>query len=187
MLRIARQSVVPAILLMASHASAAEEGGSAFPQLDARSYPNQLFWFAVTFAVLYVIVSKLIVPKMSGVLSAREATIADAIAKAEAYKATADKARDTAAAGHANARTQAAEITAAVQAQAAKAHAEAMAKLNATLDAEAAKADAALKKAVAAATGDMEDASADLARAIAEKLLGKPVDVASVKAARKAA
>ena len=172
---------------MVATAGAASAEGTSLPQMDTSWFPNQLFWLAVSFIALYLVVSKMVSPKVGGMLAARDATIADAIAKAESFKAHADQTRGSAEAGAQNARAQAAEITARVQEEAAKAHADAMAKLNASLEAEAAKADAALKKAVAAATGDLDAASTDLARAIAEKLLGKEVDEASIKAARKAA
>jgi len=85
-----RQFAAAIIALMASAAHAAEEGGNAFPQLDTSSFANQLAWLGVTFVALYLIVSKSIVPTVSEVLSARKDTIADAIAKAEAFKAHAE-------------------------------------------------------------------------------------------------
>jgi F-type H+-transporting ATPase subunit b len=170
-----------AVILMAGNASAE---GAAFPQLDTASFPNQLAWLAITFVALYLIVSKSIVPTVSEVLSARKATIADAIAKAEAFKKHADETRGSAEAGGQKARAKAAETMAKANAEAAKKQAEAMAELNAELDKQSAKASAALAKTVKAASGELETASAELAQAIAEKLLGSQVDAASVKAAR---
>lgn len=45
------------------------EGG--FPQLDASSYPSQIFWLAVSFVVLYGLMSKLALPRVSDALDRR--------------------------------------------------------------------------------------------------------------------
>lgn len=158
---------------------------SSVPQMDPSSFPNQLFWLVVTFGALYLIISKSVVPTVSEVLSAREATIADAIAKAEAFKQHAEKTKGDFEAGSTTARAKAAEMLAKAQADAAAKQAEAMTALNAMLETQSAKSAAALQKTVAAAKKDLDLASADLARAIAEKLLGSKVDEASVKAALK--
>ena len=33
------------------------------PQLDVNAWPPQLFWLAVTFLVLYFIISKIVIPR----------------------------------------------------------------------------------------------------------------------------
>lgn len=157
----------------------------SLPQLDSSSFPNQLFWLVVTFAAMYLVVSKVVTPSVSRVLDAREATIADAIAKAEAFKHHAEQTKGEFEAGSSTAHSKAAELLAAAQAEASANHSKAMAKLNATLEKQSAKADAALQESLAAAKKDLDSAAADLARAIAEKLLGNKVDEASVKAALK--
>lgn len=43
-----------------------------FPQLNPASYPSQLFWLFVAFVVLYVLMSKLALPRVSAVLEARQ-------------------------------------------------------------------------------------------------------------------
>lgn len=177
-------TVTATATLLAGPALAA---GGSLPQMDQTWFPNQLAWLAITFVAMYLLVSKFVSPRVDEVLSARADTIADAIAKAEQFKQHAEQTRGNAEAGTQHARTQAAELLAKAQADIAKAQADAMASLNATLEQEAAKAAAQLQQAVSASKGDMEKASADLARAIAEKLLGSTVDEASVKAALKAA
>lgn len=181
--RTTQFATIAAVIFTAADASA----DAALPQFDSSSFPNQLFWLVVTFVGLYLVVSKFVVPNVASVLEAREATIADAIAKAEAYKANADKAGSQSEAGTQDARARATELMAAAQADTAKAQAEAFAKLNATLEQQSAAASATLAKSVEAASGELEQAASDLARTMAEKLLGSSVDEASVKAARKAA
>lgn len=180
MKHVARSFVLTSAMTMATTNAFAK---SSVPQMDPSSFPNQLFWLAVTFAALYLIVSKSVVPKVSEVLSAREATIADAIAKAEAFKQHAEQTRGSFEAGSQTARAKAAETLGKAQAEAAKAQADAMAELNAELDKQSAKASAALQKSLAAASKDMEAASADLSRAMVEKLLGTNAKAARTEAA----
>lgn len=176
--------ILPAMLMLASGPAAA---ANTVPQMDPSSFPNQLFWLAITFVALYLVVSRSVVPTVSSVLSAREATIADAIAKAEAFKAHAEQTKGDFEAGSSDARAKAAELLGAAQAEAASKQADAMAKLNAELDTRTAKAQQQLAKAVEAAKADLDDAAGELARAMAGKLLGAEVDAAQVKAARKSA
>lgn len=180
MKHVARNFVLTGAIALAATNAVAK---SSVPQMDPSSFPNQLFWLAITFAALYLVVSKTIVPSVSGVLSARDATIADAIAKAEAFKQHAEQTRGSFEAGNQLARIRAAEMLTKAQLEAAKAHADAMASLNADLDKQSATAAAALKKSVAGASKDMEAASADLARAMAEKLLGGTAKASRTEAA----
>lgn len=172
-----------ALALVASQAFAA----GSVPQMNPSSFPNQLFWLAITFVALYVVVSRFVVPSVSSVLDLRDATIADAIAKAEAFKQHAEQTRGSFEAASQQARAKAGELLAAAQQEAAQKQNEAIGKLNAQLEQQSAKAQAALGQAVAQAKGDLDAAAAQVAHAIAEKLLGSSVDEASVKAALKKA
>ena len=54
---------------------AAGEGASSFPPFDASLFPHQLFWFAVSFLALYILMSRVALPKIASVLAARDARI----------------------------------------------------------------------------------------------------------------
>ena len=45
------------------------------PQLEISTYPSQIFWLVVSFMVLYLIVSRIIIPKISSVIKNRESEI----------------------------------------------------------------------------------------------------------------
>ena len=45
------------------------------PQLEITTYPSQIFWLAVSFLILYLIMSRLIIPKISSVIKSRESEI----------------------------------------------------------------------------------------------------------------
>ena len=45
------------------------------PQLEITTYPSQIFWLVVSFLILYLIMSKIIIPKISSVIKNRESKI----------------------------------------------------------------------------------------------------------------
>ena len=59
----------------------AESGG--MPQLDPEFWVSQIFWLTITFGILYVILSKLILPKISSNLESRKSQISDNIEAAD--------------------------------------------------------------------------------------------------------
>lgn len=62
------------------------------PQLDVNAWPPQLFWLAVTFLVLYFIISKIVIPRTGGVIEGRKNQIDSDLAAAQRFKADTDKA-----------------------------------------------------------------------------------------------
>ena len=60
---------------------AAESGG--MPQLNPEFWISQIFWLTLTFGILYVILSKLILPKISANLELRKSQIQENIETAE--------------------------------------------------------------------------------------------------------
>ena len=45
------------------------------PQLEITTYPSQIFWLVVSFLTLYLIMSRIIVPRISSVIKNRESQI----------------------------------------------------------------------------------------------------------------
>ena len=79
-------------LAIADTAHAAGDAGEAkLPQLDITSYPSQIFWLVIIFIVLYFLVSKVAVPKISEVLDERRKRLADDLDKAESLKIQAEQ------------------------------------------------------------------------------------------------
>jgi F-type H+-transporting ATPase subunit b len=56
----------------------------------ATTYGSQLFWLLLTFGLIYLVVGRGMVPKISGTVAARDQRIADDLAAAEAARADAD-------------------------------------------------------------------------------------------------
>ena len=62
-------------------AFAAESGG--MPQLNPEFWISQIFWLTLTFGILYIILSKLILPKISDNLESRKSQILENVEAAE--------------------------------------------------------------------------------------------------------
>ena len=67
---------------------AAESGG--MPQLNPEFWISQIFWLTLTFGILYVVLSKLILPKISANLELRKAQIQENIEAAEKQRESGD-------------------------------------------------------------------------------------------------
>jgi len=58
-------------------------GSSGMPQLNPEFWISQIFWLTITFGILYIVLSKLILPKISANLEIRKSQILDNIEAAE--------------------------------------------------------------------------------------------------------
>ena len=67
---------------------AAESGG--MPQLNPEFWISQIFWLSLTFGILYVVLSKLILPKISANLELRKSQIQENIEAAEKQRIESD-------------------------------------------------------------------------------------------------
>jgi F-type H+-transporting ATPase subunit b len=67
--------------LFVKEAFAAESSG--MPQLNPEFWISQIFWLTLTFGILYIILSKLILPKISANLESRKSQILENIEAAE--------------------------------------------------------------------------------------------------------
>ncbi len=62
----------------------AEQGG--LPQLDVATYPNQLFWLALTGVILYLLMAKIALPRIQRLMVARDEFVHDNLRKAAALR-----------------------------------------------------------------------------------------------------
>ena len=161
---------VPATLSVWMISAAAHAEG--IPQMDPTWFPNQVLWLAVSFVLLYLLVSKSIAPSVESVLVTREKAIADAIAEAETAKREAESTRGNFESAGQSARVKAAELVATAHAQSTRDATESLAKLDHDLNRKLDQAHAVVADAVAKAQSSMETATASLAATMAGKLLG---------------
>jgi F-type H+-transporting ATPase subunit b len=157
------------------------------PQLDVNTWPPQLFWLAVTFLVLYFIISKIVIPRTGGVIEGRKNQIDSDLASAQRFKADTDKAvaeyekalaeaRDKA---HGIARTARDALTAEVDKE--------RSKLDGELGEKIAQAEKAIQATRTKALASVADVATEIAADIVSRLTGTSVTKAdAAKAVAKA-
>ena len=112
--------------IMGSQLSIAAGGSESkgLPQLDISTWPNQLLWLAATFLVGYLLMAKVITPRIGAVLNTRRQTISDDLKRAKDAEAEAKKMKENYESALETARITAAEAASKATAEA-KAKAEA--------------------------------------------------------------
>jgi F-type H+-transporting ATPase subunit b len=68
-------------IFLSSAVNAAEKAG--MPQLDTEFWVSQIFWLTITFSILFILLSKIILPKISANLETRKSLILENINTAE--------------------------------------------------------------------------------------------------------
>lgn len=132
----------------------------AMPQLDFATFPNQIFWLLVTLVVIYFVLSKIALPRISSVLAERSGTIMNDISAAEELKLKAKDAENAYNKALAEAKAEAQRISG-----------EAGAAIQADLDVALAKADAEIAAKAAeseAAIADIRDNATDSVKIVAK-------------------
>ncbi len=71
---------------------AAPHKGAGFPPFKTETFPSQLFWLAVTFAFLFVVLWRVAGPRIAGTIGARRHRIADDLAVAQKNRTGAEAA-----------------------------------------------------------------------------------------------
>lgn len=61
------------------------------PQLEPWSYASQIFWLILTFTTLYIVLWKVVVPRITSVLEARQEKIEDDLGRAERLRVEAEQ------------------------------------------------------------------------------------------------
>ena len=82
---------LPAFMSAKAFAAGASEPG--LPQLDIATWPSQLFWLVVLFAAGYLVMAKIVTPRIGAVLEERRQTVNGDLEKARNASAEAAKFR----------------------------------------------------------------------------------------------
>ncbi|MBT6123412.1 MAG: F0F1 ATP synthase subunit B' [Candidatus Puniceispirillum sp.] len=166
---ISAVSIMSVIVKPALAADAAKPG---LPQLDVTTWPSQIFWLIVLFAVGYVIMSRIVTPRIGTVLEERRKRLDDDLAKAREASEDAAKIR----AGYEEtleiARTEAAAFAKDAAVKATQSVEAANAKLSKKLATKAQAAEAKLAKARAEAMENLNAVAVDAAIAATQHLTG---------------
>ncbi len=165
----------------------AAQGGEAasggIPQLDFSTFPNQIFWLVVSLVVVYLVLSRVALPRIAAVLADRQGAISKDIAAAEELKAKALAAEDAYNKALADARAQAQEIIAETRSEIAAELADATAKADVQIAAKAKESEARIAEIRAGAVKNIEAVAKDVTAEIVAALGGTKPDAKTLKAA----
>jgi len=155
-----------------AHVFAAGAGKPGLPQLDIDTWPSQLFWLVVLFGTGYLIMAKIVTPRIGAVLEERRKTLDGDLEKARNASADAAKIRAEYESELENARSEAGEYAKQAAAEAAKKADDADAKIAQKLTNKVAKAEAKLAEAQISAMANLNDVAAEAAMAAVASLAG---------------
>lgn len=161
-------------------------GGGVFPPFDSSTFASQLLWLAITFGLFYLVMSKVIVPRIGGILEHRRDRIAQDLDEANRLKEEADNAIAAYEQELADARKKASSIAEAAR-EKAKAAAEAeRASTEKELNAKMADAEKSIADIKAKALADVDSIAQDTATEVVKHLVGGSLTKAEVAAAIRA-
>jgi len=176
-----------AVMATATSAAHAAGGEAGLPQLKIGTWPSQLFWLVVIFAIGYIFMARVVTPRIGSVLEERRTRLDEDLARAREASTEAAQTRADYEASLDQARNEAAEFArnAAVEAQAKGDAAEKKAakKMATKID----KAEAALAEARAEAENNLTDIAAEAAIDAATQIAGVKVTKAQADKVVKAA
>lgn len=167
---------------MATDATAEAGKSAGLPQLDFTTWPNQIFWLLVTLVVIYLVLSKVALPRIGAVLAERKGTITNDLAAAEELRQKAVEAERAFNEALATARAEAAKIVAAAKADIQKDLDAATAKADAEIAARAADSEGKIAEIRAGALEAVEAVAKDTAKELVTAL-GGSADARAVTAA----
>jgi F-type H+-transporting ATPase subunit b len=150
----------------------------AFPPMDTSTFPSQIFWLVIFFGLLYLLMTRLVLPKMASVLENRHKAIEGDLARATALKNETETAIQAYEKALADARAKAQGIAAETRAKmAAEMDAERGA-LEKQINAKTAEAETRIAAAKASAMKDVGEVAAETAAEIVSELTGATVSKA---------
>lgn len=151
------------------------------PQLDPTWFVSQLFWLFVCFTILYLLLSRLILPPLQGVITSRKGVIANDLGAAQDFKSRAEQAKlsyeNTLAKSREAAQSLISEAEAASKIQAE----EAIKALDAQVAVQAQSASSAIAAKKQQLLNDLTSATFELPSLIVEKLTHKIPNMEQVK------
>ncbi len=142
------------------------------PQFDPSSFASQLFWLAVFFTILYLLMSRVALPRIGQILEERSERISSDLDKAEALKRDAQAMVDDYEAALAKARSDAAAALSQAKADIAKTTSTREADLNARLGKRLEEAESRIAAERDAVKGELSAIATEAAQAITERLTG---------------
>ncbi|MEM7521506.1 MAG: F0F1 ATP synthase subunit B' [Pseudomonadota bacterium] len=148
------------------------DAGPGMPQLDFSTWGNQIFWLVLALVAIYLILSRVALPRIGAVLAERAGTITNDLAGAEDLKAKAAEAEEAYHKALADARAEAQRIVEAAKADIKADLDVAISKADAEIAAKAAESEAAISEIRASALENVKAVANDTASEIVAALGG---------------
>ncbi|PCJ94373.1 MAG: ATP F0F1 synthase subunit B' [Hyphomicrobiales bacterium] len=163
------------------------EAASSFPPFDPSTFGSQLLWLAITFGVLYWLMSKVALPRLSDILEVRRDRIMSDLDEAQRLKDESEEAIASYEQSLAEARKKAHDIALSAREKALAEVDAAQAKTDKSLQAKMAEAEAAIAETRNSAMAEVAGIAAETASELVSVLIGsKPTKAALTKAVKAA-
>jgi F-type H+-transporting ATPase subunit b len=148
------------------------EHGKGFPPFDAHTFPSQLLWLALTFVALYVLMSRVALPRVGSILENRRRHIDGDLAEANRLKGESDAAIAAHEKALAEARGRAQALANETREKAAAAAEARRKEVDGQLGTRIADAEKTIAATRSAAMANVHGIASDTAGAIVERLTG---------------
>jgi len=150
-----------------------------FPPFNSQTFASQLFWLVITFVFLYVMMSKVALPRIGAIIDSRQKRIDDDLAEAQKLKTESDAALASYEKALADARNRGQAIASEMREKQAAASEATRKTLEAQLNTKLADAEKTIAATKSAAMANVSAIAQDAATTIVERLTGtKPQDQA---------
>jgi F-type H+-transporting ATPase subunit b len=155
---------------------AAHDAAGAFPPFDSTHFASQLFWLAISFGLLYWLMSRVALPRVQGILADRQAAIASDLDEASQMQAKADAAAANYEQALADAKAKAQDLARATHDKLAAEADERRRALESELQTKLTAAEAQITATKTSAMTNVAGIARQATASIVEKILGRPAD-----------
>ncbi len=147
---------------------------AGMPQLEFSTFPNQIFWLVVALVIIFMILSRIALPRIASVLAERRGVITGETAAAAELKRRAEEAEAAYNRALADARAEAARIVAEAKAEIQAELDVAMERADAEIAAKAAESEKLIAEIRASAFESVESVALSVTADIVEAMGAKP-------------
>jgi F-type H+-transporting ATPase subunit b len=148
------------------------EHGRGFPPFDSTTFASQLLWLALTFIALYLLMSRVALPRIGSILETRRQRVDGDLAEAQRLKDQSDAAIAAHEKALAEARGRAQALANDTREKAAAATEARRKEVDAKLNARIAEAEKTIAATRSAAMANVHSVASDTVPAIVERLIG---------------
>jgi len=166
-----------------AHTEVPAGGKDMFPPFQKETFPSQLFWLAITFTALYIVLARIALPQIGAIFQARHDRISGDLAEAEKLKGESDIALAAYEKALAEARSRAQQIADETSLRLNAEAAERRKTLESELNAKLAEAERTIAATKSAAMANVHAIAADATAAIVQRLIGTAPADSAIKAA----